>query len=251
MTQRRRLIKNNFIIIGNMLIKVKLREIFWCNRFYDYSEYRLKKFVKRISLFVVPSKKLLDVGAGELQYKKYFSHTHYKSQDSGVGDEKWDFSQVDIISEIYNIPVEDKSFDYILCTQVMEHLGYPDKAFAEFSRIIVSGGLLFVTCPLAWKEHQKPHDFFRYTQYALKMLAKDNGFEVVEMNKVGGKFITITRLLIDLNLLLKIKNKYVKYLFIILLYPINFSIGAVGYFLDFFDKDKDLTLQYECIFEKI
>lgn len=234
-----------------MSARERLKKIFFYNRFYDYNEYRLKKFVKRVSLLVDSGKRLLDVGAGEQQYKKYFSKVIYKSQDSGVGDENWNYSQIDIISEIYNIPVEDKSFDYILCTQVLEHLKYPQKVFAEFSRIITEGGLLFVTCPLTWKEHQKPHDFFRYTRYALKMLAEDNGFRVVELNKVGGKFITIARLMIDLNLILKIKNRHVKRLLIVVLYPANFFIGLIGYCLDIFDKDKDLTLQYEGIFEKI
>lgn len=229
----------------------KIKKIFFYNRFYDYNEYRLKKFVKRISALVGPQKKVLDVGAGELQYKKYFSQADYVSQDLCVGDEEWDYSKVDIISEIYNIPVDSKSFDYILCAQVIEHLKYPLKAFEEFSRILKDGGLLFVTCPLAWKEHQKPHDFFRYTQYALRMLAEENRFKIVEMNKVGGKFITITRLIIDLNLILKIKNKQIRRLLVVILYPINFLIGIIGYCLDVFDKDRDLTLQYECIFEKI
>ncbi len=231
------------------LLKDKIKDLILYNRFYDYNEYRLKKFVKKISLLVEPAKKLLDVGAGESQYKNYFSYVNYISQDSRIGDVSWDYSQLDIVSEIYNIPVEDKSFDYILCTQALEHLKYPHQAFVEFSRIIKNGGLLFVTCPLSWKEHQKPHDFFRYTQYALRMLAEDSGFEVVEMNKVGGKFITITRLMIDLNLLLKIKNKPLLYLAMAILYPLNFIIGFIGYCLDFLDKNKDLTLQYECIFK--
>ena len=233
-----------------MSARERAKKIFFCNRFYDYAEYRLKKFVKRISLLVDPQKKLLDVGAGELQYKKYFSNVDYKSQDLGIGDSSWNYSQVDIISEIYDIPVESKSFDYILCTQVLEHLKYPHQAFAEFSRIIKDGGLLFVTCPLSWKEHQIPHDFFRYTQYALRMLAEENSFSVVEINKVGGKFITITRLIVDLNILSRIKNKYLKRFLVLVVYPVNFLIGIVGYCLDIFDKDKNLTLQYECIFRK-
>ncbi|GEM_PF-6957201 len=83
------------------------------------------------------------------------------------------------------------------------------------------------------------------------MLAEDNGFRVVEINKVGGKFITIARLMIDLNLILKIENRHVRRLLIVVLYPADFFIGLIGYCLDIFDKDKDLTLQYEGIFEKI
>ena len=107
------------------------RDLIIGNRFYDYNEYRLKSFVKRIANMCPPGSSLLDVGAGQTQYKKYFSHLNYTAQDSGVGDASWDFSRIDIVSEIYDIPLPKASFDYILCTQVMEHLAHPDKAFAN------------------------------------------------------------------------------------------------------------------------
>ena len=227
------------------------RDLIIGNRFYDYNEYRLKSFVKRIANMCPPGSSLLDVGAGQTQYKKYFSHLSYTAQDSGVGDASWDFSRIDIVSEIYDIPLPKASFDYILCTQVMEHLAHPDKAFVEFERLLKHGGTLFVTCPMTWKEHQKPHDFYRYTQFALSRLGEDHGFKVLEMNKVGGKFITIAKLITDLNVLQAIRNKWLLRFCLLILYPLNWLIGCIGYLLDPLDTTKDLTLQYECIFEKI
>ncbi len=232
------------------MLKPYIQKYFVWNRYYDYCEFRLKKFMNRLSKETISGKKMIDVGAGECQYKKYFSHLDYVAQDSGVGDEDWDFSQIDIRSDIYNIPVEDKTFDYILCTQVMEHLRYPDKAFAEFSRIIKPGGQLFVTVPFAWKEHQQPYDFFRYTQYSLKGLGVDHGFEVMEMNKIGGKYMTIARMFIDINLTLSIRNKYFRYMTKVLFYPFKFLIGFVAYYLDILDRRKDLTIQYEVIYRR-
>lgn len=232
-----------------MFKAARLKNIIFCNRFYDYNEYRLKSFVERIASSIQAGK-ILDAGAGQLQYKKYFSHLEYVSQDLGIGDKSWDFSKVDIISEIYEIPLEAESFDHVLCIQVLEHLKYPNSAFREFARLLKPGGQLFVTCPLTWKEHQKPHDFFRYTQNALRMLAEDNNFKVKEISKVGGKFITIARLMNDLNLIIKIKNKILIRSAIVLTYPFAFTLGFICYFLDKLDKDKDLTLQYECVFEK-
>ncbi len=231
------------------MLASNLRELILCNRFYDYNEYRLKAFARRIGRETEKGKRLIDVGAGQTQYKKYFSNLEYVAQDSCVGDEQWDFSRIDIKSEIYDIPVEAASFDYVFCTQVMEHLRYPDKAFAEFNRLLKPGGRLYVTCPMTWKEHQQPHDFFRYTQFALKGLAHDHGFTMLEINKVGGKFITIAKLLTDLYFVLKLP-KPLLYLAVLILYPINFSIGLIAYLLDFLDRSKELTLQYECILEK-
>lgn len=233
-----------------MTLKLKISSIFVWNRYYGYCEYSLKKFVKRISSQTIPGKKILDVGAGEQQYKSLFKHLDYTSQDLGIGDESWDFSKIDIVSEIYDIPVPDNSFDYILCTQVLEHLKYPHKAFSEFSRILKPGGLLFVTCPFVWPEHQKPYDYFRYTQFSLKFLATENNFSIEELNNVGGKFITIAGMYLHPNTSLHIKNGYLRYGIRILFYPLNFLIGFIAYYVDKLDRYQDLTLQYECIFKK-
>lgn len=233
-----------------MNLRKRISAALFQNRYYDYLEYRLKKFVHEVAQSIPNGATVLDVGAGEQQYKHFFNHTKYTAQDLGVGDGAWDYSQLDIVSEIYSIPVPDQSFDYILCTQVMEHLRYPDKAFAEFSRILKPGGKLFVTCPLAWKEHQIPHDFFRYTQFSLQSLGHDHGFSTVELRKVGGKFITLARLAIDTNIIFGIRNRWVRYALVMCLYPFDFLLGFCAYHLDFLDTKKDLTIQYECIFKK-
>lgn len=231
--------------------KESLRPLLLWNRYYNYAEYRIKLFIRRLSQRTQAGKSMIDVGAGESQYKKYFNHLQYTAQDLGIGDKDWDFSKLDIVSEIYQIPVEDSSFDYILCTQVLEHLKYPHKAFAEFSRILKPGGELYVTCPLAWVEHQVPYDYFRYTQYALRFLGEENGFEIIEINKVGGKFSTVTRLFIDINLTQGIKNKLLNYAVLAVLYIPKFIIGFIAHYLDKFDKHKRLTMQYEVIYKKL
>ncbi len=110
------------------------------NRFYNYVGYRLKRYIKKVSCRVEKGAKILDVGAGQCQYKKYFSQAQYVAQDLCIGDKNWDYSCIDINCEIYDIPVKNDSFDYILCTQVLEHLKYPDQAFKKLNRICVRGG---------------------------------------------------------------------------------------------------------------
>lgn len=223
-----------------------------CNRFYGYPGYSLKKFAERVSAIVPAKAKILDAGAGECAYKSYFPHANYISQDLCIGDKDWDFSQIDIKSDVYNIPVEKNSFDFILCMEVLEHLRYPDRAFREFSRILKPEGKLFLVCPLTWAEHQKPHDYFRYTQFALKSLAAENGLETEEMKKQGGRFILLSMLIIGTGPSFFAERGLVNVgrFFQIIFYPILFSLAFILYFADKLDKDKDLTLQYECIFSK-
>lgn len=236
-----------------MIIR-KIKNLLLFNRFYCYSEYRVLEFIKKISRTTAKNSDFLDLGAGESRFKKYFIHTNYLAQDSCVGDENWDYSSIDINSEIYNIPVKDKSFDYILCTEVLEHLKRPHLAFKEFSRILKSGGELFIVSPFAWKEHQKPNDFFRYTKFALMLYAEENNFKIKELREMGGKYITIGQLFNDLNVTIyfteKTKSKFIMHFMIMVFYPIKFFIGFVCYYLDKIDRNKDLTLQYEAIFIK-
>lgn len=210
----------------------KIRNIFFGNRFLSFPEYRLRKFVKMVAGYVVQNSEILDVGAGECRHKKYFVHANYVSQYLCIGDKKWDFSDVDIKSDIYNIPVSSESFKYLLCTEVLEHLKYPSLAFREFNRILKKGGRLFLVCPLTPEEHQKPYDYFRYTQFALNFLAEENGFYIEKLEKERGKFITISQLIAELipSLLIERKMIVLGYVFKILLYPIIFPFCFISYF---------------------
>ena len=63
-------------------------------------------------------KSILDVGAGEMPYKKYCGKLKYKSQDfgeysgenvsTGIKSGRYDTQNVDIISDITDIPVKNK-----------------------------------------------------------------------------------------------------------------------------------------------
>src|SRR3989344_4006100 len=227
-----------------------LRDSLFANRFMGYPGYCLKRYVKKVAKIVENGSDFLDAGAGECQYKKYFSHVNYVSQDNCIGDNEWDFSYIDIKSEIYNIQVENKSFDYILCMEVLEHLRYPHLAFKEFHRILRPGGKLFLVCPLSWQQHQKPHDYFRYTYFALKMLGEEYGFELQEVNKEGGKFTTLMQIINGIIPTFFIERGFNKIgrLSQIVLYPVHFPLGVLFYFLDKLDREKDYTPQFECIY---
>jgi SAM-dependent methyltransferase len=230
----------------------RLMEVMLYNRFYGYPSYRLKKFAERTSRMVPAGAKILDAGAGECVYKKFFFHADYVSQDLCIGDKDWDFSPIDIKSDIYGIPVENESFDFILSMEVLEHLRYPDRAFREFSRILKPGGKLFLVCPLTWAEHQKPNDYFRYTKFALRSLANENGLEVAEMKKQGGRFAVLNMLISGTGFSFFSERNWSNAgrVFQAICYPIMFPLSLIFFFLDKLDKNKDLTLQYECIFIK-
>lgn len=132
---------------------------------------------------------LLDVGAGDCPYKDIFTHVTYKSAD--FGETGHEYKEIDYFCSADNIPVNEKSFDAILCTEVLEHIPEPKNVLAEFNRVLKNNGHLFVTTPFIHPVHEAPYDFFRYTSYALKILLEETGFEVVFITSRGGLIASI------------------------------------------------------------
>jgi len=148
--------------------------------------------------------KILDAGAGELKFKKFCSHLKYTSQDfgqyDGTGDKKglqmkdWDNSKLDIVSDIINIPLPDKSFDAILCTEVLEHIPEPILAIKEFSRILKPGGNLILTAPFCSLTHFAPYHFYSgFNRYFFEKELKEFGFEIKEITPNGNFFSFIAQ----------------------------------------------------------
>lgn len=99
---------------------------------------------------IPPDLRILDAGAGELQYKNFCKHLEYVSQDfgqyngiednAGLQTQEWNNKKFDIVSDITHIPVTDSSFDVIMCIEVFEHIPEPISAIKEFGRILSRGG---------------------------------------------------------------------------------------------------------------
>jgi SAM-dependent methyltransferase len=128
---------------------------------------------------------VLNAGAGEGAYNRYFKHCEIIGIDLCVGDSSWDYSSVDIIGDLHNIPFNDNVFDSAICVVVLEHLHSPHIFFKELHRVLKPKGKVFFVFPFMWELHQLPNDYFRFTEFGFKRLAKDAGFSVVHIEKMG------------------------------------------------------------------
>jgi len=142
---------------------------------------------------------LLDVGAGDCPYKSVFANITYKSADF-AGTEYHQFKEIDYVCPADNIPVKEKSFEAILCTEVLEHVPEPKNVLAEFNRVLKNKGNLFLTTPLIFQVHEEPYDFFRYTPYSFMNLLEETGFEVVFITSRGGWIASIASTLREMSL---------------------------------------------------
>jgi SAM-dependent methyltransferase len=142
--------------------------------------------------------RLLDAGAGECQYKKHCGHLKYVAQDVAVYDGKgdtglqtgsWDFSQIDIVCDILNIPEPDGSFDAVLCTEVLEHLPDPVRALDEMARLLRPGGMFIITAPFWSLTHFAPYHYATgFNRYFYESHLGRLGFDIVELTPNGNFF---------------------------------------------------------------
>jgi predicted SAM-dependent methyltransferase len=143
---------------------------------------------------VPPGSRVLDIGAGTCPYKKLFAHCEYKTHDfKKYEGEKLggttEYGNIDYESDVTDIPVQDNSFDVILCTEVLEHVQEPFKAIQEMVRILKPGGRLFLTAPLGAGLHQLPfHYYGGFTPEWYKLAAQKFNLHIEEISPNRGFF---------------------------------------------------------------
>ena len=78
--------------------------------------------------------------------------------------------------------LSDNMFDYVVCTEVLEHTLQPFNAVDEIWRILKPGGFLFATTPFNFRIHGPLPDCWRFTEYGIRALLTK--FYILEINAV-------------------------------------------------------------------
>ena len=156
---------------------------------------RREKWLKQKANRIKKGSLVLDAGAGQCPYKKLFSHCKYKSQDFvqysgtkiGVQREKWKYGEIDYVCDILEIPVPDKTFHVVICTEVLEHVPFPVETIASLARVLKKGGTLLLTAPLASGLHQEPYHFYGgFTPHFYRKVFETYGLRLDEITPEGG-----------------------------------------------------------------
>ena len=206
-------------------------------------EVEIERAVESLARSLPAGARVLDAGAGEGPYRRYFAGQRYTGVDLAVGDAAWDYSRLDAIADLTSLPFGDGVFDAALLLVTIEHLRKPGRALAEIGRTLAPGGRLLIAAPHEWEVHQAPHDYFRFTRHGLEYLLEASGFTVCAMRPAGGYFRLLARRL--LNGLQFFTGGFRWLLFppaAILLVPPALLLPLA----DAFDRDRNFTLGYIC-----
>ncbi len=152
---------------------------------------------------------LLDLGCGNSPYRPLLTNVlHYVPYDLTTTA-----SRPDVVGVAQNLPFHSCSFDSVLCTQVLEHVPDPWYMLKEVHRVLRPGGKLLLSAPQAWRLHEEPFDFYRYTKYGLHYLVQEAGLQMIETIPQGGVWLLLGQSLNN-TLWQKIPAKYSMWWFV-------------------------------------
>lgn len=216
---------------------------FFLRRHVLYFEAVTEQVVIRFAHGLANSSSVLDAGAGEGVYAKFFERQRYIAVDRAVGDTQWDYGRLDALADLSDLPFGTARFDACICLNTLEHVPEPGRALAEIARTLRPGGHLLVVVPFEWEVHQAPHDYGRLTRYGLHYALERAGFTTIEIAAIGGFFRLAARRLLD-------ALRFFPGIWFVPVAAVLAPLALVLPLLDGLDRQRDFTMGYVCTARK-
>lgn len=149
-------------------------------------------------LYSIGNKKgmrILEVGSREVTgnstARQKFDKAEYVGFDYYAGP------NVDVVGDAHQLAsyFEGQQFDLIYSSACFEHFAMPWVVATEIAKILKVGGYLFVETHFSFSAHERPWNFFQFSDMGLRMLfSKELGFECIEAgmsNPIVGRFSSL------------------------------------------------------------
>ncbi len=142
--------------------------------------------VGRYATPAIGTRRALDVGCGGQPFRGLLQETGYTycGIDANPHGVEVDF-QCAVDDPLPEGLVRCAPFDFVLCTEVLEHVADWGAAFANFGRLLAPGGRLLITAPQFYQLHEEPYDFWRPTLHAIDYYARRAGLNCLHRQAAG------------------------------------------------------------------
>lgn len=131
--------------------------------------------------------KLLDLGCGKVPlyaaYREFVTENTCVDWGNTLHKNPYLDRELDLTK---HLPFDDGVFDTIILSDVLEHIPVPEYLWREMARILSRNGKLIMNVPFFYWLHEVPHDYYRYTEFALRRFVEVSGMRLVELVPMGG-----------------------------------------------------------------
>jgi SAM-dependent methyltransferase len=157
----------------------------------------LRRDVERVAPHV--RGRLLDIGCGSQPYRGLLGPRVERYVGFDLPPERWQraSTRADVYGRGPELPFSDRSFDTVVCFQVLEHVPEPWRIVDQAARVLRPGGCLILTTPQHFHVHGAPEDFFRFTRHGLIALAERAELLPLECTEQGGGWVTVSESLLQ------------------------------------------------------
>jgi SAM-dependent methyltransferase len=133
-----------------------------------------------------PHGRVLNAGCGEGLYSPFIESFPEVTEiiniditQPHISERRSDPRNADAVGSVTALPVEDATVDWILCTEVIEHVHDDREAALELGRVLAPGGFALLSVPTPPAPHDPEHVREGYSLEALRELLAQGGLEVV------------------------------------------------------------------------
>jgi len=186
------------------------------------------------------SGRVLDIGCGSKPYEEVYAADEYVGLEYDTLKNRKN-KAADYYYDGRKFPFDRDTFDSVVANQVFEHVFRPNEFMKEINRVLKHKGILLMTVPFVWDEHEQPYDYARYTSFGLRSLLAEHGFKVLEQRKSIDDISVIFQLInVYIFKMISARKPYTRLIVTLLMMaPVNI-IGAVVAFL--LPRNSDLYL---------
>ena len=131
--------------------------------------------------------KLLDLGCGKVPL--YAAYREFVTENICIdwGDTFHKNEYLDCELDITKkLPFCESEFDTIILSDVLEHIPIPEQLWKEMARILSGNGKIIMNVPFFYWLHEQPHDYYRYTEFALRRFVETSGLRLILLKPIGG-----------------------------------------------------------------
>ena len=186
---------------------------------------------------------VIDVGCGVQPYRPCMTgFKRYLGFDSADAPDRGDHP--DVLGDALALPFANACADAVLCTEVIEHVTDPIQMLGEFARVLRPGGSVLLTSPFMWHLHDEPHDYWRFTEFGLKLLFERAGFHVLALRRVNGFLGAMLQMQCYLLLQSSGRLRF-------LTRPLVWCLQSFAMLVAFLDRNRQMTSCYVVLARKI